>query len=128
MKLYEWLGLNEKKGEVGIEVELEGRHLNFEGDLFWNVTNDGSLRGNSGEWVLRDPVSRKDIAKAVQSLIKMHEPTMNRPYEIDCSDRCGVHIHINCQQLTFIQTMCFLTLYLAFEDVLMRFCGADLPA
>ena len=49
------MGVRRQQGEVGIEVEVEGRHLDFHGNENWRTDGDGSLRGNSCEYVLKAP-------------------------------------------------------------------------
>ena len=41
------------------------------------------------------------------------------------SDRCGVHVHINMQQMTKKQVLNFAILYYILEDVLINYCGND---
>ena len=119
MKIIEMYPLRETDGEVGIEVEVEGQNLGFvERSNTWNVVGDGSLRGESAEYILRQPVHRKDIHEALAELQELI-----RHATIRTSDRAGVHVHINCQQLTFMQVINFASLYLIFEDILIKFCG-----
>jgi len=115
-------GVREQTGEVGIEVEVEGPRLDMNDDKYWTVTGDGSLRGNSAEYVLRDPVPRDEVKEVIDLLMRRHASDL---YLVEPSERCGVHIHVNCQELTLRQTFNFAVLYLAFEDVLMRWCGED---
>jgi hypothetical protein len=41
------------------------------------------------------------------------------------SDNCGVHIHINVQEMTLPELMNFMMLYLVFEDLMVKWCGDD---
>ncbi len=118
MKIKEVYNLRERKGEVGIEVEIEGINLPRRLLVPWKVTTDGSLRGEGFEYVLSKPVQRNKIEDALKILYSSFEDSTLIP-----SDRTGVHIHINCQELTFIETMNFACLYLIFEDLLIRYCG-----
>lgn len=110
--------------EVGIEIEMEGDNLpTVQVGLdtkFWKGTVDGSLRGENAEWVLSSPIPREDVAKALQELQKYLK---DRNAVLRPSDRAGVHVHVNCQQMEFEETLNFVLLYLMFEEPLVKFCG-----
>jgi hypothetical protein len=115
-----WTGLHiYEEREVGIEIEMEGRDL-IEQCPGWLVVRDGSLRGESQEYVLKAPVVRKDVTKLLSRLHKAFQYAESKPAP---SDRCGVHVHINCQALTITQVYNFAILYLIFEDLLVKYCG-----
>jgi hypothetical protein len=115
-------GLRQYPGEIGIEIEMEGERLHLHPLSYWTENHDNSLRGNSVEWVLNQPVVREDVAKRLQYLDKRLKKN-----EAECvpSDRCGVHVHLNCQQLTVTQVFNIVTLYLMFEEPLLRYCGDE---
>lgn len=115
------LGLdNPIEGEVGIEVEVEGDNLPrvFEAAVPWEAVRDGSLRGESMEYVLKKPTTRNKYGLCLDVL-----RNQLRESEIYDSDRCGVHVHINCQELSVDQVISFITTYLCFEEVLVKWCG-----
>jgi hypothetical protein len=116
----DYFTLRETKGEVGIEIEMEGTALGFgpEAAPVWSLKGDGSLRGESVEYVLRSPVPRSMVAKSLELLQSSLKKARLSP-----SDRCGVHVHVNVQQLTISQLVSFITLYTIFEEVLVKFCG-----
>ena len=119
MKVRMEYGLKKTDGEIGIEVEIEGtgvQNINVTG---WNTVGDGSLRGEAAEFVLRRPVAFK---KAPEYLFRLHKALEGQVNIVD-SDRCGVHIHINCQELNFKQTLNFIILFLIFEQMLVNYCG-----
>ena len=105
--------------EIGIEIEMEGRGLP-EAPSGWIHTADGSLRGEALEYVLREPIERKNIK---EYLNRLQSAFIDKRSRLLPSDRCGVHIHINCQQLTHQQVINFTMLYLIFEEMLVRWCG-----
>lgn len=108
--------------EVGIEIEMEGRGLHT-GDLnYWNVTHDGSLRGEAVEFVLKQPSLRNRFKSRLDYL---QRELKKGGAILDPSDRCGVHIHINCQQMHVEEVFRFITLYYIFENVLLAWCGED---
>lgn len=107
------------KGAVGIEVEMEGRHINRNIGGFWNVEDDGSLGGpESAEYVLRKPLSLSNAKKALQELTEALKGSELLP-----SVRAGVHVHLNVQEYTLTQVANLVTLYLVVEDLLLEVCG-----
>ena len=114
-------GLIPTNGEVGIEVEVEGRNLNLDHDnKYWHAVHDGSLRGEALEYVLKKPVPRSRVTDSLSSLkrtwVKYHS-------EIHDTERAGVHVHINMQKESINTLGTFITLYYCFESLLMKFCG-----
>lgn len=107
------------ENEIGIEIEMEGMGIP-NAPIGWVGTPDGSLRGESLEYVLSSPVNRlmvKDMLEILASQFSVHRTRLNP------SDRCGVHVHVNCQQLTTEQVINFALLYLLVEDLLVNWCG-----
>ena len=111
------------EGDVGIEIEAEGANLPRTGD-YWNVEHDGSLRGEdlsqACEYVLQRPMSLSEAKEALAYLAHQYK---ENGAQVSSSPRCGVHVHVNCQQLSILQLYNFMTLYLIFEDVLVKWCG-----
>lgn len=119
MKVKEWFRVRPRQGDVGIEIEAEGHNLPHTGE-YWNVTHDGSLRGESLEYVLKRPMSLPEARKALDYLSLKYE---QNEATVNDSDRCGVHVHVNCQELNIVQLYNFFVLYLVLEDLLVKFCG-----
>jgi len=113
-----------KKGQdIGIEIEIEGRRIwdTWPGNNTWHIVEDGSLRGEeAAEYILAHPIHIDEIPEALEELEELLEPV-----KIELSDRCGVHIHINIQDITFKELFNFAFLYLVMEDVLVSYCGAS---
>jgi len=110
-------------GDVGIELEFEGERLpvaGFEG--FWNKCADGSLRGESAEYVLRKPIPRDKVADAIKNLTNCFNDSGTIIHD---TFRAGTHIHINVQDLTLPQIINFLTIYFMFETTLVKTCRED---
>jgi hypothetical protein len=110
-------------GEIGCEIEMEGRALQLPAAAMrgkWRQTEDGSLRGEGIEYVLPLPVSRATLARRLQQLKQNWDKYGASPQP---SDRCGVHIHINCQSMTREEMFKFVTLYLVMEEILLAWCG-----
>ena len=110
------------KGEVGIEIEAEGKNLKIIDSDFWSTEKDGSLRGNfpeaAAEYVLRNPISRGSVEAALDELIEYQK---NATFSF--SFRTSVHIHINVGGLTEEQLRCFTYAYALLEEPLINFCG-----
>lgn len=107
--------------EIGIEIEMEGVNLP-PGPRGWATKADGSLRGEAVEWVLERPQTESDamvLLTRLENYIKECKSTLLP------SDRCGVHIHINVQDMLVEDVIKFVTLYLVVEDLLVRWCGED---
>jgi hypothetical protein len=107
-------------GELGVEVEVEGKGLPTGGFKFWNVTRDGSLRGEAYEYVFKDPVTRELTPKAISELYAV----LNK-CKIEDSGRAGVHVHVNIRDLDYQELFSFILLYVVFEEVLIDMCGED---
>ena len=115
-------------GEVGIEIEMEGR--NFPDPMLftrategmWTGHHDGSLRGSSMEIVLSQPVPRDKVTDVLSSAaINL----VNAGTTVTPSVRTGVHIHINVRELTEEQVFKFMFCWFLFESILVRYCGED---
>lgn len=121
MKFRDIMPVCRRKGEVGIEVELEGAGLrNLQSNEVWNCEHDGSLRGDSVELVLARPCLREDVRRNLLLMKRMLHGT--KPVE---SFRAGIHVHINVQELDERELTQFIILYYIFEDCLLNWCGED---
>ncbi len=108
------------KGDLGIEIEVEGRRLPTP-EKYWRREADGSLRGEeNAEYVFSRPMT---LDGARQALDYLSECYKKNDSVIDDTVRAGVHVHVNCQDLTMVQLYNYMTLFFVFENVLTRFCG-----
>jgi len=105
--------------EVGIEVEVEGSNLPSQ-IPGWRTTSDGSLRGESHEYVLEHPVERSEVDKVLNALALAYK---KRKTVVNDSDRAGIHVHVNMQDYTITKTFNTIILYLLFEDIYSHYCG-----
>lgn len=119
----EWFGIPNNlltKGDVGIEIEVEGKNLPHV-VKYWRNEKDGSLRGEENmEYVLSKPSTMKEAALALKYLgvqYRQHESV------IDDTVRAGVHVHINVQHLNMLELYSFMSIYLVLEEMLVKFCG-----
>ena len=124
-KLFQIIGFQRKKGNFGIEIEVEGENmvplLNSE---YWNVENDGSLRGafpaGSSEYVLKGPL---DINKCELALQELSDHL--RKFKLNFSFRTSVHVHLNVQDLTEKQLLALIYTYYLLEEPLVNYCGKE---
>lgn len=127
------LGLRTTKGDVGLEIEVEGnkfpKHA-YEGydpvdphliPKAWVYHRDGSLRGqDNAEYVFKKPLSFNDVQKEVEGLW-----TMFKDYGtvLDDSNRTSVHVHLNAQNFYLNRLCAFMCLYFSVEELLTAWCG-----
>lgn len=108
--------------KVGIEIEVEGARLIGNPIPYWRAVNDGSLRGESQEYIFKNP----QPYHRVPVLLNILKDKMEKNKSIIIpSERCGLHVHINVQQMTEQQVLNYATLYLLFEDLMVNYCGED---
>ena len=106
------------KGALGVEIEVEGDCLPYRGLEGWRCEDDGSLRGESMEYVFEGPTPTNLAKQRVRELCAALEGC-----DIQDSGRGGIHVHVNIRKLTQKQVKTFILLYLLYERTLMQFCG-----
>lgn len=119
MKMTSILGMNVVGGDVGLELEIEGRNLpayNFEP---WHVKGDGSLR-NGYEYVTNGPVLHRNVRDHLNTLWDAFKANNSR---IDLSHRTSTHVHVNVTDLNINHYFNLICTYLILEDILVHFCG-----
>lgn len=110
-----------KRGDLGVEIELEGRGVYDIGHVDgWLRDEDGSLRDEAYEYVLANPVKLDKLPECIDALNEAIDVAGARIYD---TGRAGVHVHVNVQQLTMTQVYNMIVLYLIFEDQLIDLCG-----
>jgi len=127
-----------KKGDIGLEVEVEGNCFPKEEEVFeedegydtvrhelipdqWNYVHDGSLRGqDNAEYVLVDPIMFDEVPKALSDLWDMFETYGS---VLDDSNRTSVHVHLNALTWHVNRVCAFTSMYVALEEVLTNWCG-----
>lgn len=115
-------GGGDKKGEVGIEIECEGHNLLLDPSKWWKGIADGSLRGESIEYILRAPIDR---AKVLESLNLLSKELAQHGSKVDESYRTSVHVHLNAQPMKMRHVFNQICLYLILEDILVEYCGKE---
>lgn len=106
---------------LGIEIEVEGVDVPFVETETWRTETDGSLRGESYEYV-SVPLSFDEYKGALEELLKEFEES---GLEFNQSDRTGTHVHFNVQRMTTRQLAVFLTVYYILEDAIVDLCGEN---
>ena len=123
------------KGEIGIEVEVEGGPWPEDPPTNWVTHQDGSLR-NGIEYVIRQPVAREKVR---DSLSKLAAGLANS--RLNFSYRTSIHVHVNIQSLTVRQWVSYVAAFIVLEEALvdivgpkragnkfcLRVCDADQP-
>lgn len=106
----------------GVEVEMEGRNIpdRVHG---WTHTNDGSLRGESAEFIFAEPALNTPDAKDL--IDALHNALGRNDTVIRDSIRAGVHIHYNVSHLTWRELFVIATAYYCLEECLVDACGPD---
>lgn len=104
----------------GIELEIEGLEGDDEARAARKVPGmeyheDRSLRNNGGEFVTL-PMRRNAIAYVLDQFFQKNKLTQE-----NYSERCSVHVHANCGDLTSNQLRLILCLYQILERVLFNF-------
>jgi hypothetical protein len=128
MKIKDLCGLgeipNDLKGQYGIEVEIEARDgQRLPGGVdSWYKEQDGSLRGNSVEYILCKPY---DFRAAKLAVAHLRKTLQDSHVDVLDSFRTGVHIHINCLDKTVNQVCGILAAYSVIENLIVRWCGED---
>lgn len=112
----------EVNGKFGVEVEVEGSGLRIVINDVWRTETDGSLRGEfpheKAEYVFVKPLS---LIRSIGALSSLQEHLADS--KLDFSFRTSVHVHLNVQKLTELQTMNIIYLYYLFEDILSDMWG-----
>jgi hypothetical protein len=121
-------GQKSPKGDVGIELEMEGANLPFFGEQrrepntiseHWSIVTDGSLR-DGAEYILTRPVETKDVPIALEEMEKMMKDARSKPFY---SLRTSSHIHINVNELEYDEVMNYIYLYGLVENIITKMCG-----
>lgn len=121
MEIKSLLPLKEQVGDIGVEIEVEADNIPTQDSIseYWRLEADGSLRGESGEFVLKKPLSSSDLTKALDLL---SSSMRNANTRVRPTYRAGVHTHINVQDLTPKQLVTFIAAYFMMEEVFLSWC------
>lgn len=112
-----------QKGDVGIEIEVEGKNLLYHDSVPepWTYHEDHSLRGQeSAEYVLHKPIEFEHVPKA---LGRLFDKLSDCGAKFDDSNRTSVHVHLNCQGFYLNRLASFMALWFTLEEILTQWCG-----
>lgn len=106
--------------KYAMELEMEA---SFNGAIFprvygWRLDQDGSLRGNSAEYVFRAPVNPEYVADKLDALFEELDAANMDLLE---SHRTSTHVHVNVSDKTPVQIMTIVCLYAVVEELLTLF-------
>lgn len=104
----------------GVELEIEGVP-NWDSLEITGITStaDGSLRNNGREFLLL-PAKYPDAVATLSTFFNRAKLT-----EANYSERCSIHVHSNCQDLTFDQLQVILFTYQIVERVLFNWVNPE---
>lgn len=107
-------------GVVGIEIEMENMPMyRVQGNEFWDVVSDGSLRNNGLEFVSK-PLFGEDIGVALG--LFNEEVEKNSPV---ISSRCGLHVHLDVTAFTTDDLLSLCVAVALVEDALYKYVGIE---
>jgi len=111
---------------IGMELEIEGCEGRSSEELTnacrksnFAITTDGSLRGVAYEFISKPMPSNMALAALERFL------TLTKFDDSNYSDRCSVHVHVNCTDLEPEQVAGVALLYSVVEEILFEFVGHD---
>lgn len=120
-------GMRPVKGDIGIEIEIEGEGNLTHACTGWTVHEDNSLRGPGGiarggvEYVTKGAIAADNVLSCVQRLREILIKAGVRFRED--SPRTSTHIHVNVQDLPLIDVFGFITVFAAIEPMFLHLCG-----
>lgn len=115
-------GLLQQGNLFGVELEVEGHGVAMEGipSRNWKRVEEGSLRGESIEYVFSNPCEYDEAVKRVNRLF---ETFKKNGVKIKNSYRTSTHVHLNFSDKTVKQVIMFFFLHTILEEVLEVYCG-----
>lgn len=113
-------------GLIGLEYEFEGvTKFTWEGawgqmiSPYFGGHNDGSLRDNGVEFVLREPLFGESLLAAVEAM-----DTVSRALRFKASYRTSMHVHLDMERATYPdQILSTAILYALAEPFLYKWVG-----
>lgn len=118
-----------KKGELGIEIEVEATNnlpprdciptVKTVHKTYWVTHNEGSLR-NGREYVTSGPIDPSDVEPMINAL---YQGFADYGTNLSISNRCSTHVHKNVSGKKTNQLTSFFIVWNVFEEALIDFCG-----
>jgi hypothetical protein len=112
-------------GDVGIEIETEGKNIYLIGDSagaqfpsqYWNSVKEGSLRGGI-EYILKRPILIEHVTNALEEWKEL-----TKLCQFKNSIRTSIHVHVNVQNYTYQQIYNVIGCFWLFEALLVKLNG-----
>jgi len=123
MKLSEFGLHRNKRGDIGIEIEVEGEEplIPVESD-WWNSKKEDSLRFYGMEYVTTRPLnSGQEVKDAVEYICKI----INKKKIVKDTNRTSIHTHHNMTKKDLRHILNGICIFWIVENVLARYCGED---
>lgn len=121
-KIFQFFYNTPVKGDVGLEIEVEGSGLNEVVTDQWSTVRDNSLRGDypthAAEYVSRGALA---IDKVPEALTALRAALPKAKFNF--SFRTSVHVHVNVHNLTEDQLFGFIYTAMLLEGPLSSLCG-----
>lgn len=120
--MHELLAKKPLKGDIGLEIECEGKGFKELKTAVWTSHDDGSLRGvypdTRVEYVINGPVPLETLPSALAELKELTNGCVP-----NFSFRTSVHAHVNVLNINENQLLNYIYTYLLLEEPLINFCG-----
>lgn len=104
---------------MGVELEIENTTEAAGGLRGFRVEKDGSLRNNGWEFITY-PMYYNCLTERLTTFFNNNDFN-----ESNYSERCSVHVHANCRDLTLDQVASIVLIYQVVEKLLFKFIGED---
>lgn len=111
-----------RKGDFGVELELEFHPNNLIPVVqdVWEAKPENSLRGNSVEFVFKQPAAKSVVYQRLYDLQQTFKRAKVTPLD---SYRASTHIHYNVQRKPIIDVIGSLVVYTILEPIILRILG-----
>lgn len=116
--------------QYGVEIEVEGRRLPRENWVWencateqgfhWATHQDGSLRGESCEYVFEGAVPFKDSLELIDKLFEGFKACNS---QLVPSNRTSTHVHVNVSGLKVNALNAIIALWFTLEEAVINVCG-----
>jgi hypothetical protein len=112
-------GIEAVKGDLGLEIEVEGDNLPDYLGGYWRAVIDNSLRGGM-EYIFDRPLTLPEADKAITQLKNTFKEFKSK---LSFSFRTSTHVHVNVCELKYSSLLNMIYTYLILEGPMMEYCG-----
>lgn len=123
MKWYEYGWVKSRKGDIGIEIEVEGKEPmpTIDSD-WWKCKTENSLRFYGMEYYTTRPLLvGQELSDAIDFMCKQ----INSKKLIENTNRTSIHTHHNMTKMTALEILNCICAFWIVENVLANYCGED---